>query len=578
MSLTGALQVARSGLSAGQLGIQVTGNNIANAATPGYSRQLASLAPAAGDRNGVTGSVGRGVLVRDVRRQVDQSLLARLWASGGSGASAAQQQQILEQLEATLGELGDNSLSSQLTGLFRTWSERANQTSANAVVVQQADQIAHFMGRLRADLVDQRRQVDGQLGAAVSQANGLLRTIADLNRQISQAEVGGGHANSLRDQRDQAITSLSELVDVSVIDHATQGVDVLVGSVPVVLAGRARELEVRRDVQQGEVSPSVAIQEDGQRLRISGGQLGGLLQGRSDVIDSTIEQLDRIAAQLAFEVNKLHATGRNLTGLGEMTSTIAMTGDDRLRALNDPLNGALAGLPFGSRNGSFQVTVRDSATGATTTATIKVDLDGVRDDGTSGFDDDTSAEDIRAALDGVDGLSATFTADGKLRVRAAPGFEVWFAQDSSDALATLGVNAFYEGSDASSLAVRGDLLADPSRLASGRDVDGVFIENGTALRIAQLADAKLGTLGGQSITESWRATADAVGVATAGARSATEASGVVREALLAQRDAFSGVSIDEESINLLNYQRQYQGAARVISVTDQLTQVLLNLV
>ncbi len=578
MSLTAAFHIGRSALAASQIGVQVTGNNIANVGTPGYSRQIVGLTPERGDYGQVGLGLGRGVRVQDVRRQVDQALLDRLWHSGGGEAAARQQLSILNQLEATLGELGDSDLSSEFASFFRAWSERSNQTQASGVVVQQGDRLAGFMRRVRADLMDQRGQLDGQLGATVSNANGMLDAIAELNRAIGDAEVNGGAANSLRDRRDQFITQLSELMDVSVIDRGPQGVDVLVGSTPVVLGGQSRGLDVRREAIDGEVVASVVTRVDGQRLDIGGGTLGALLQGRDEAIDQTIATLDRLAAQLVHEVNRLHSTGENLAGLSRATGFVALPVSERSLALNDPNNLTLAGLPVAPTNGGFLLKVKDVATGATRTVRIGVDLDGMTNAGTPGFTDDTSAESIRAQVDAIDGISAGFTPDGKLDVRADSGFSFSFADDSSGVLAVLGLNAYFTGTDAASIGVRDDLKADTSLLTAGRTVGGVFVENGTALEIANLQGKGLAALGGRSITAAWSDTAQGVGVKVAAARTNAEAAGVVRASLEAQRDAVSGVSLDEEAINLLNFQRQYQAAARIVSVADELTQTLINLV
>jgi flagellar hook-associated protein 1 FlgK len=115
-------------------------------------------------------------------------------------------------------------------------------------------------------------------------------------------------------------------------------------------------------------------------------------------------------------------------------------------------------------------------------------------------------------------------------------------------------------------------------LTAGRYVNGELIENGTALSISQLQNRSLTSLGGVSATEFWRQTVQELAGATAQSNTGAQAARTVREAIEAQRDAVSGVSIDEESINLLQFQRQYQAAARVISVADELTQQLLNLV
>lgn len=578
MSLSAAFNIGRTALSASQLGIQVASNNISNAASPGYSREIANFSPIRGDRTNLGAGVGRGVQVSDISRAVDNSILQRLWQSNADEAGAQAQSQIFSQIESALGELGDNDLSSEFTGFFRTWSERSNQTSSSAVVVQQGERLAAFMHRLRSDLAGQQATIDAQLGSSVEQANGLIATIADLNRQIADAEVSGGSANPLRDQRDEAITKLSQMMDVTVVEQSRQGVDVLVGSTPVVLAGNARPLEVRRETIDGEVRTQVIVSQTGEPLDVTSGQIGAMLEGRGGSLENAISTLDDAAAQLAFEVNRLHSTGRNLNGMTSATGTLGMSTLDRARALNDAANDATNRLPYAAVNGGFEVTVRNVAGGGTRTVRINVDLDGVDNNGAAGSGDDTSAEDIRAALDAVDGIRATFTPEGKLQVTADSGFDFSFAEDSSGALALLGVNAFFTGTTAGNIAVRSDLRSDPSQLTSGRVINGQFVENGTALAMSQLQDKPLDALGGRSITQAWRDAAQAIGVDSAGAASRAEAATTVRESLEAQKQALSGVSVDEEAINLMNFQRQYQGAARIISVADQLMQTLMQLI
>lgn len=578
MSLTGAMYIGQSGLAAAQIGLQIAGNNIANASTPGYSRQVGILSPIRGDSSLPGMNVGRGVLMKDIRRQVDDALQQRLWGASSDESAAQAYQSILSQVESALGELGSNDLSSEMAAFFRTWSERANQTQANGTVVQQGQKLADFLHRLRSDLLGQRQSLDAGLGAQVERANQLIQSIADLNGAIADAEVTGGTASSLRDQRDQAITDLSQLMDVHVVEQSRQGVDVLVGSIPVVSAGTPHPIELRRTVVNGQVSAKVVISRDSQELDISSGQIGAALSGRTDVIDSVLTTLDTVAGQLAFEVNKLHATGTNLQGLTATTGTVPLTLTERTLALNDPDNQSIANLPYSAANGSFDVIVRERATGATHTVRVRVDLDGVDNTGQPGTSNDASADTIRAALDAVDGIAATFTPDGKLQVSADAGFDFSFANDSSGAVAVLGLNSFFTGTDAGSLQVRSDLLGDPSLLTTGRMVDGQFVENGTALQIAQLQDQNLAALGGRTISGMWQDAAQGVGVQVSGAKTAFSAATTVRQSLDTQRAAISGVSIDEESVNLLNFQRMYQASAKVISVADQMTQTLIQLV
>ncbi|MDX2017795.1 MAG: flagellar hook-associated protein FlgK [Planctomycetota bacterium] len=582
MSLSSAIQVGRSALNISQLGIQLAGNNLANAATPGYSRQIAYLTPLSSNSGDPRFNAGRGVWVQDIRRQVDTALQARLWTGVSQQASAEQQYTILSQVEATLGELSGKGLGDQLGTFFKTWSERANQTKSSAIVVQQGVQLAGYMQQMRGDLLKMRDQIDAQVGAAVERANQLLASVAELNRQVSAAEVAGGSANALRDQRDQAITELASLMDVTAVEQPGGGIDLLVGSTPILLGTESRGLELKREsvVSNGVagIKATVTVKADGSELTVGGGQIGGLLSTRLGAIEEARTKLDQVASQLIFQMNKLHSTGANAAGLTDTTGTLGVRLADRTLAFNSASSQTFTGLPFAASNGGFMVSVKDKATGAVTQVRINVDLDGITSTGAPGTNDDTTPEQVRAALDAVGGISATWSPEGKLRVTADAGFEFSFEDDTSGVLAVMGVNSYFAGSTAGDIAVRQDLVSDPTKLMVGRVVNGTFVENGNALEFVKLQDTALAGLGGRSIKQSWADTAQSIGLQAAGAETLAGSTSVVRTSLEQQRSSIAGVNVDEESINLLSFQRQYQAAARVIQVADELTQALLAIV
>lgn len=578
MSLTGAMNIGRSALNTSSLGIQIAGNNMANAATPGYSRQRGILSTLRGDGTGLGGSIGSGVRMQAIQRQVDEALQSRLRAGTSESAAADTLSNIYAQVETVLGELGDSDLSSELSSFFRVWSERANQTKSSASVVQQGDKLAQFIRRVRSDLSGQRTQVDAQIDGSIARANELLSTIANVNQQIQETEFGGNPANALRDQRDQALEQLSALLNVSVVDRGAQGFDVLVGSTPVVMGSRSRGLEVRRETGAAGLNISIRVADNAQQLDISSGSVGALLASRDDAVDGTISALDDISGQLIFEVNKLHSTGVPLNWLTTTGSTLRLPTLDRTRPLNDPANQTLSELPFRAVNGGFIVNVRDRATQAVTSVRINVDLDGINSAGQPGTADDTTPQQIADAMAAIPGLSATIAPSGQLQVSSLPGYEFTFADDTSGVLGTLGMNAYFTGTDASDIAVRADLASDPSRLAAGRMVNGQLVENGTALALAGLQTTTVQGLSSRSIADAWRDTAQQVGARASAFASASESAAVVKDSLEGQRAAISGVSIDEESISLLDYQRQYQAAARVISVAQEMTNTLLQLI
>ena len=176
---------------------------------------------------------------------------------------------------------------------------------------------------------------------------------------------------------------------------------------------------------------------------------------------------------------------------------------------------------------------------------------------------------------GVPNVTAAVNAERAFTLTADSGYEISFSDDTSGALAALGINTFFTGRSANTIEVNQVLLDDPTVLAVGAGhVPG---SNDTALAIAALQDVALDELGGVSLREYWQNSVNSLAVRTSAANAAVESAQLVRESLYSQVQAVSGVSLDEESINLLTFQRQFQAAARFISVIDETLQILLNL-
>ena len=322
MGLNGALQIGRSAILTSQAAISVAGNNMANAATPGYHRQIANLSPSRSDAIGRNQFVGTGVSLVSVNRAIDYALQSRLRDAISDESAATIDERFLSAVETIQNELSNDDLSSRLSAFFNAFSELANNPLDDAVrtvVLQQGVSVADHVNMIRDEYVTLREEVDRSLGTAVERVDGLLGEIATLNQQIATAEGGQGGttggANSLRDRRDQLIDELSAYMDVSTIDQPNGVVDVLVGSTPIVLAGESRGLELRRESGPDGVEVTVRVGEDGTILDVPSGSIGALMRQRSETVDPAIAAIDDFAGQLAFQVNRVHSPG-HLTPLG----------------------------------------------------------------------------------------------------------------------------------------------------------------------------------------------------------------------------------------------------------------------
>ncbi len=572
MSLSATMQIARSALITSQLGLQVTAQNMANAATPGYTRQIAMLQALRG-RSSDPYQIGQGVAIQDVRRQIDEALQRRLWNSNSDEYSSAQQLNVLSQLETILNEGTEFDMSTQLSSFFNSWTEATTLLDSEPNIINQGTTLSSYIRNMQSDLIGQREQLEEQIDAQVLRADSILDEIASINEVIAVNEIGDAEATGLRDRRDQIVTELAQLMDVTVVETNSGGYDIYSGSTPIIQGTNNRGLQISRVTEGDTLTVRVELAADSTPLPITSGSIGGLLTSRDGAIDATLEKLDTLAAQLIFEVNRLHSTGTNEDWLTSSSGTLQIGATDQLLALNNPNNSTFADLPFAAVNGSFVITLKNDSGDIVSTQQIDIDLDGLTSAGVPGFSDDTSAEDIRAALDGIEGITASFDPSGRLVIDADPGFNYSFSEDTSGVLATMGVNSFFEGTSASTIGVRDDV-----NVMLGRMEGDQFIANGTALAMGNLASEATDGLGGLSISKFWARQAQDIAVKTSGARTSANADRLVRESLDGQRAAVSGVSIDEESLNLITYQRQYQAAAQVITTAQQMFDTLLSLV
>jgi len=563
MSLMGALNVGKSALAVTQAQLQVTGNNIANAGNADYTRQVAAASSSKDQILSGSQFIGTGVNLQSITRQIDEALEGRLRGAISDDNAADTTQQWLGQVQSVFNELSDNDLSTQASTFFKGWSDLANSPQDNGlrqIVIQNGKALATGFNGLRSQLFDLQSSVNERMKGLATNANGLAQQVADLNSQIVVAEGGSGSgANSLRDARDAVIKQLSELMDVKTIQEANGNVNVYAGSEPLVIGGDNRGIATKQSTVAGKSSLDLVFARDGGTVSVSSGQLGALTSVSAS-IDGVADQVDSLANNLIFELNKVYSSGQGLNGFNSVTSSNPV--DDATLALNDPK----AGLNFTPTNGSFVVHVKDKSTGQVTSTLVQVDLDGLNGN-------DTTLNSLSTSLGAISGVQASISG-GKLTIAgASSNIELTFSQDSSGALAAIGVNNYFTGSDASDIAVNSVLQAQPSLLAAAKN--GQSGDNQTALAISQLESAGMKGLNGQSLKDAYQSMVNQVSVSVAGAQTNAEAAKNVHDTLDSQRQALSGVSLDEEAINLVRQQRAFQGAARLVSAVDELFRTLL---
>ena len=557
MGLNAALSAAGTALDVYSAGIQVSGNNIANANDPNYIRETLQLAPSYPvQQQGLI--LGSGVTATGVKQQINLYLEQRVYAANGDASGSSATNSIYQQLESSLQTLSSADLSSQLGGLTNAFNNVVNQpgsTSNKQLAIQQGVQFAQSVTNLRSQIDTLRTSINQTVQSDVIEANNLIDDIAKLNPKITSLESAGlltSDAGSLRDQRYADLNRLSQIIPVTINDRGSAGVDVTLNGQALVIPGEVQHLTTVPRGDRGITVQDVTVQ--GSTVPITGtqGELAGMINGRDNVIGGFLDKLDQFTAGVINQVNLIHASGQGLQGYTSVTGTYGV---------NDP-NAALnaAGLAFPPQNGSFQVQVINTSTGLAQTGTVNVDLAGVNPG--------TTLNAVVSQLNGLANVSASVTGNGNLQINAANGYQIEFSNDNSGALAGLGINTFFTGSSSLNMGVNSLLTSNPNLLAAAQ---GGGPGDGTnAAALANLDNLTPAALGGATIGNFYQQTVSSLGAASASQNALAQGSQGFLSSLNSQRAQTSGVSLDTETIQIMQYQQAYQSAARFISTIDKL--------
>lgn len=567
MGLTSALSIGRTALSVYQAALQAAGQNLANIATPGYTRISPRMNSIPG-ANLVAGQLGGGVRLVGVKRNIDESIQARLRSSFSNQASSGTERDALQRIEGIFNPLGDRNLGGLLSEFFSSLGDLQNNpqdAATRSIVINTGVNLADRVHDVRTELFNLREDLNKQIADSVTQADDLATKIADLNIQITTTEAGsGGIASGLRDQRDQLLSELSEFFAITVKEQPNGAMNVYIGNESLVQYGENFGLKVEHVVDsEGVSSATVKFKINNGPVKSPTGSVQGLITARDTHKADQLARLDQLASALIIEINKIHSGGKGLDAFSQLTSYNDVT-DSSLS-----LTTADNGLSFIPKSGSFFIDVKDANTGAVVRTQINIDLDGI---GT-----DTSLDSLAADINAnVPGVTATVLANGKLQLTAATGSTFSFSDDTSGVLAALGINTFFVGEDSFDIAVNPLLISNPKLLAAGKtDLPG---DGANATAMAGLQDLMISSLGGVSLNDFYNSTMAKIAVSSSSAQSGHDAAKVISDSLIAQREAISGVNVDEEAVNMISYQRAYEGAARYMQVVDEMLQELLGLV
>ncbi len=392
-----------SALDAARRGLEVTGNNIANAATEGYHRQRLELSPATSWREGDL-LFGTGVDVSGVRRLVDSLLESELLRQNSLLSLVDRELSALRTVENALGELsteegGLNAAIDRFFGALQELSAHPQDEIRQNQVVSEADAMAgqfRAMGELLATL---ETQIRVETENVVDSINDLVAQIGELNADIQKSEIGGGVAADLRDHRDKLISDLAKLVGVETQARPYGVADVNAEGFPLVMGTVTMQLEVGLDANgQLGISPAGSAIYT---TEMASGKLAGLLSLRNTLLADVHSRLDDLSCAMIQQINRYH-----VQGIGKAGSFTELTGwampDATVSQFSPPVT-----------DGTVYVRVTNTSTGAVSRSAITIDAS-----------TDTLSS-VAAKISDVSGLNGSVVSS-MLRISADPGYEFDF--------------------------------------------------------------------------------------------------------------------------------------------------------
>lgn len=621
--MSNLLATGSSALIAFQRALSTVGHNVANINTPGYSRQRVEFEARDATYFGY-GYQGNGVQIVDVRRMADSLATSRLLDSGGELAR-------LQQL-STLSSRLDQLFSEKATGISAPWSsffDSVNALSSNAAgsadresVLAQANALVTRFRQIDQHLDGLDIEVNAGLTAATDEVNRLAKEIAQLNGQIGGSSSPSG---DLLDRRDQLI---SELVAFTGGNAATQDgglVNVFsAGGQPLVVGATASTLVTVPDPYRPE-RLQVALETNGQRVtldkRALGGQIGGLVEFRTTVLDPAMAELGRIATSLAQTFNEGHRAGMDQYGqMGadfytlpapRLSSNANNTGNASLTTSVGSVAGLNAqnvllrfdGAAWVATHPDTGASIPMTGTGTAADPLVVNGIEVVLASGTPAANDRFLLQPTAGA---AGNLGVAITDPGRIAGATPVKATTDLANTGSGKLSGLKVTdaanagllapADIEFIDATQYTING---TGPFAYTPGQTIayngwsvvlDGApaagdtfsvgptganSSDNGNAKLLSNLDDARVLNGGTLTLNGAIGGLTTQVGSAARQADYSAQAQQVIHDQALAARDAVSGVNLDEEAADLMRLQQAYQAASQIIATADTLFQSLL---
>lgn len=552
MSLMGLFDIGRSGIFANQMALRVASNNIANVNTPGYSRQdvIMQIAnPVQSNGN----YIGRGVGDVDVRRHFDNFTFLQIIGQSSKFGRSEALQSGLSNIEQIFNEAKDFGLSSTMQEYFNSWQEVATNpdgTAQRSNLIIKAEAFVNAATQIEGDIKSTLKFVNDQVKDVVDQINVLSKNIAEVNGKVQEVEAGGVEvANTFRDQREKMMKDLSELINYDWNENKDGTVTIVAGRRSIV-AGVASydlssslNLEGNREIYNGGTVVTPFIQS---------GKLGGYIAGRDNIETNALTGLRKLIASITQETNYLHA-------YNAANNTYDLDGNQ--------------GSDFFSTLQAYSRDDTKGGSGAIMSATIP-DIDPSVLNALDEYDivfSDAANFQVQNHVTGEVISSNSYTSGSSFSVN---GVSITITDSSGGPAAG---DTFFVSPIHNAIQDFNVVLTDGRQVAAARSTAALPGDNTNALGIVEMYGKNITNLNSDSFNNYY---ADIV--ATAGSLSQSANDSLKFEDNLMfelnnRRESLSGVSLDEEAANLIRYQRAYEAGARIIKITDELLETIINL-
>ena len=551
------LSSAKLGLLAQQLAIEVTGQNVANVETEGYSRQDVSFeanTPRGHIKYGGLHQLGTGVRIASIERAHDQFLFTQIMDEGDLTGSTEVKKEIFEQLEVLFNEGSGRSLNDALSLFFSSIHDLATNArglSERVDLISKAEHLASTFNQTGNQLFTIQRNIDATIETEVAKINTLTTQIGKLNESIHANEPTSQYkANDLRDNRDRLVKELSKKIDIQLVQESDNQISLtLKDGTALVLKDQVFDLST--SINANNESFNDVYIDSGSTTKnitstIKGGELRGYLDMRDTKVESVLDKMNILSGSFIQEFNSIHREGFGIDGSSglDFFTPLDVTVD------HDADN---TGTAVVSMTNASPTTVSVDEFEIVFTSASSFNLNNLTTNASSGTFTFASATTFNIK----DGFAVAISGT------AASGDKVTFSV-SEDA--------------ASLMSVSSTITADGQKIAAGATTNG---DGGNALLMADLQNGLVfnsvtwsSESGSFTFDEYYNAVVSTIGIESFSAQAILRQQEGVMLQLNSRRESISGVSIDEEMIKMIKFQQAYNASARMISIVDEMLDTL----